>query len=166
MSDFEIRPALPEEFAAIGEVTVEAYEKGGFLAHNAEPGYANKLRDAASRAEHAELMAAVGPEGTVLGSVTLVRPGSKYSEVSREGEIEFRMLAVAPAASGRGIGAALTGAVVDRARELGAVRVVLCSLDIMATAHRMYERLGFTRIPERDWSPAPGVTLVAYALDL
>jgi predicted N-acetyltransferase YhbS len=166
VSDLEIRLARPEEFAAIGEVTVEAYQHGGFLSHNAEPGYADKLRDAASRAEHAELMAAVGPDGTVLGSVTVARPGTCYSEVSREGELEFRMLAVSPSATGRGIGAALTNAVLDRARELGASRVVLCSLDIMTTAHRMYERLGFMRIPGRDWSPAPGVTLIAYALDL
>jgi predicted N-acetyltransferase YhbS len=166
VSDFEIRPARLAEFAAIGEVTVEAYQHGGFLAHNAEPGYAGKLRDAASRAEHAELVAAVAPDGTVVGSVTVVRPGTRYSEVSLDGELEFRMLAVAPSAAGRGIGAALTNAVLDRARELGAFRVVMCSLSIMTTAHRMYERLGFTRIPDRDWSPAPGVALVAYSLDL
>jgi hypothetical protein len=36
----------------------------------------------------------------------------------------------------------------------------------MTAAHRIYERLGFTRIPERDWSPVPGVDLLAYRLDL
>ncbi|HEV7974306.1 GNAT family N-acetyltransferase [Amycolatopsis sp.] len=162
MSDIEIRPARAEEFATIGEVTVEAYTAGGFLGENAEPAYENKLRDSAARAEHAELIAAVDADGTVLGSVTVVHPGTLFSEVSREGELEFRMLAVRPSVSGRGIGAALTGAVLDRAREVGAHRVVMSSLDIMTTAHRMYERLGFTRLPDRDWSPAPGVHLVAY----
>jgi predicted N-acetyltransferase YhbS len=166
VSDFEIRAARAEEFAAIGEVTVEAYTAGGFLGENAEPAYEDTLRDAASRAEHAELVAAVDADGTVLGSVTVVHPGTRYSEVSREGELEFRMLAVRPSATGRGLGAALTGAVLDRARELNAQRVVLCSLDIMTTAHRMYERLGFIRLPDRDWSPAPGVHLVAYSQDL
>ena len=28
------------------------------------------------------------------------------------------------------------------------------------------ERLGFTRLPERDWHPVPGVELLVYALDL
>jgi predicted N-acetyltransferase YhbS len=162
VSDFEIRAARAEEFATIGEITVEAYTAGGFLGENAEPAYADKLRDAASRAEHAELVAAVDADGTVLGTVTVVHPGTRYSEVSREGELEFRMIAVRPSATGRGVGAALTGAVLDRARELNAQRVVLCSLDIMTTAHRMYERVGFTRLPDRDWSPAPGVNLVAY----
>lgn len=166
MSDIEIRPARPDEFAAIGEITVEAYTAGGFLGENAEPAYENKLRDAASRAEHAELLAAVDADGTVLGSVTVVHPGTRYSEISREGELEFRMLAVRPSATGRGIGGALTGAVLDRAREVGARRVVMSSLDLMTTAHRMYERLGFTRRPELDWSPAPGVCLVAYTYAL
>ncbi|MBK1789509.1 GNAT family N-acetyltransferase, partial [Prauserella sp. ASG 168] len=52
----------------------------------------------------------------------------------------------------------------DRARELDASRVVLCSLDTMRTAHRLYERLGFRRLPERDCEPAPGVALIAYEL--
>jgi hypothetical protein len=36
----------------------------------------------------------------------------------------------------------------------------------MVAAHRLYERLGFTRLPERDWSPLPGVHLMAYGLEL
>ena len=44
--------------------------------------------------------------------------------------------------------------------------MVLSSSTTMHAAHRLYERLGFTRLPERDWSPVPGVQLVAYALPL
>ena len=36
----------------------------------------------------------------------------------------------------------------------------------MTAAHRLYERLGFTRLPERDWSPMPGVDLLVYAREL
>ena len=36
----------------------------------------------------------------------------------------------------------------------------------MTTAHRIYERLGFVRLPTRDWSPIAGVDLYAFALDL
>ena len=42
----------------------------------------------------------------------------------------------------------------------------MCSAAYMTTAHRIYERLGFTRLPERDWSPRPGVDLYAFSLDL
>ena len=67
------------------------------------------------------------------------------------------MLAVAPDARRQGVGEALARLVLDRFRELGAAAIVLSSLAEMAAAHRLYERLGFDRIPERDWSPAPGV---------
>ena len=36
----------------------------------------------------------------------------------------------------------------------------------MRAAHRLYERTGFRRLPERDWSPRPGVQLLAYSLEL
>ncbi|WP_158887454.1 GNAT family N-acetyltransferase [Amycolatopsis anabasis] len=165
MSEFEIRPARPGELAEIGEITVAAYRGEGFL-DGAEAGYAEKLRDTEARARDAELLAAVDAEGVVLGSVTVVRPGTALAEISREGELEFRMLSVAPAARGRGVGEALTRAVLSRAQELGAHQVVLSSLDKMTTAHRLYERLGFTRLPERDWGPEPHVRLLAYAFPL
>jgi len=35
----------------------------------------------------------------------------------------------------------------------------------MTAAHRIYQRLGFERVPERDWSPIAGVDLLAFALE-
>jgi len=160
MTEIEIRPARADEFDALGDVTVEAYRIEGFF--DTDAGYEAKLRDVAGRAEHAELLVAVDPDGQVVGSVAVVRPGSALAEISRPGELEFRMLAVASAARGRGIGEALTRVVLDRGREIGAGKVVLSSLDVMRSAHRLYERIGFRRLPERDWHPHPGVNLVAY----
>lgn len=128
--------------------------------------YVNELSNAAWRAEEAELLVAADPEGTLLGTVTVCTPGSPLGEVSRPGELEFRMLAVAPEARGRGVGQALVQAVLNRADERGARRVVLCSTERMSVAHRLYERLGFVRIPERDWHPVPDLLLLAFALDL
>ncbi|HJQ44740.1 MAG TPA: GNAT family N-acetyltransferase [Amycolatopsis sp.] len=159
-----VRPARPDEFAEVGVMTVAAYEADGLLAADAE--YRHELSDAARRAEQAELLVAVTPAGELLGSVTITPPGSALAEISRDGELEFRMLSTAPAARGRGVGEALTKAVVDRAGELGARRVVLCSLDSMTTAHRLYTRLGFVRLPDRDWEPAPGFWLRAFGLAL
>lgn len=164
MGDVEIRPPRPEEYAAAGEVTVRAYDVDGHLARDV--GYDAELRDVARRVELAEVLVAVGEAGDVLGCVTIVQPGSAYAEISRPGELEFRMLAVAPSARGRGVGEALTRAVLDRARTLGLRRVVLSSLDGMRSAHRLYERLGFTRLPERDWRPFPHISLVAYRIDV
>lgn len=164
MSDLEIRPARADELKAVGELTLDAYVSGRVLAEDV--GYAGELLDAARRAELAELLVAVDGSGALLGTVTVVRPGTEFAEVSREGELEFRMLGVHPSATGRGVGEALTRAVIDRARQLAAVRVVLCSMSTMTRAHRLYERLGFVRLPERDWEPHPDVLLIAYGLDL
>ena len=164
MSDVEIRPPRPEEYAAAGEVTVQAYAVDGHLVDGI--GYDVELRDVARRVRQAEGLVAVDDTGAVLGTVTVVRPESEYAEVSRPGELEFRMLAVAPSARGRGIGEALTRAVLDRARALGARKVVLSSQEGMRGAHRLYERLGFTRLPERDWQVLPHVTLIAYQIDV
>jgi hypothetical protein len=43
---------------------------------------------------------------------------------------------------------------------------MLSSLAAQAPAHRIYERLGFRRLPERDWTPYPGVDLMAFRLEL
>nr|WP_221471836.1 GNAT family N-acetyltransferase [Amycolatopsis umgeniensis] len=160
----EIRPARAGELEAVGELTLAAYSEDYGLVEGV--GYAAELVDAAKRAEQAELLVAVDGDGALVGTVTIARPGTPFAELSREGELEFRMLGVSPSATGRGIGEALTRAVIERARELDADRVVLCSLVTMKRAHRLYERLGFTRLPERDWEPHPGVTLIAYRLEL
>ncbi|MEV6878766.1 GNAT family N-acetyltransferase [Amycolatopsis sp. NPDC051128] len=164
MGDVEIRPPRPEEYAAAGEVTVQAYDVDGHLA--GDVGYDAELRDIARRAELAEVLVAVDGAGEVVGTVTVVRPESAYAEISRPGELEFRMLAVAPSARGRGVGEALTRAVLDRARRLGIRKVVLSSVDSMHSAHRLYERLGFARLAERDWRPFPHISLIAYQIDL
>jgi ribosomal protein S18 acetylase RimI-like enzyme len=87
-------------------------------------------------------------------------------EVSRPGEAEIRTLAVDPAASGQGIGEALTRRMLDLARERGFGAVILSSSTTMHAAHRLYERLGFVRHPERDWSPGRGIQLITYGLTL
>jgi Predicted acetyltransferase len=159
-----IRTATPADYAAIAELTVDAYEADGHLAD--ENGYRETLADVAGRASAGEiLVAAEGPD--VLGAVLfMAQPGSAYSEIARPGEAEFRMLAVAPKAQRRGIGERLVRACLDRARAAGAQAVVISARDFIQGPLRLYARLGFVRIPERDWSPIPGVQLVALKYDL
>jgi ribosomal protein S18 acetylase RimI-like enzyme len=128
--------------------------------------YAEVLRDVADRVKSAEVLVAVDDDGTVLGTVTNVPDGGPYGEIARADEAEFRMLAVDPAAQGRGVATALVRACVADAVRRGRERLVLSSGTWMTTAHRIYERLGFVRAPERDWTPVPGVDLTAYVLDL
>ena len=156
-----VRPVRPEEHARVGELTIAAYSANRDLGD-----YAGVLRDVDSRVKSAEVLVAVDGNGTIVGSVTNVPDGGPYGEIAREGEGEFRMLAVDPAAQGRGVGTLLTQACVDDARRRGRERIVLSSGTWMTPAHRIYTRLGFVRDPARDWTPVPGVELTAYALDL
>ena len=102
----------------------------------------------------------------VLGAVLFVQHGSEYSELAREGEAEFRMLAVAPWAQRRGVGETLAAACLQRARELGCRSVVICVRDFAADAQRLYKRMGFAREPSRDWSPYEGIMLLGLRYDL
>ncbi|MGW1891213.1 GNAT family N-acetyltransferase [Streptomyces sp. NPDC002004] len=168
--DIVIRQAEAEEFAALGEITAQAYLGDGLLSFGESDGYLVNLRDVAGRAEHAEVLAAVDGLGRVLGGVTFVpSPASPMADLAREGESEIRMLAVAREARGAGAGEALVRACVDRARAAGRTRVVLSTQRAMHAAHRLYERLGFTRAPERDWNPIPhidDIDLLVYELAL
>jgi ribosomal protein S18 acetylase RimI-like enzyme len=159
-----IRDALPEEYERIGELTASVYVADGYLSSDSE--YIGELQDAESRAKHAELIAAVDePTGSVLGSVTFCRPGTPFSEIARDGEAEFRMLVVDHAARGRGVGETLVRECMRRARDAGCHRLVLLTTPRMRTAHRLYERLGFRRVPERDWWPRPDFQLMAFEVE-
>jgi ribosomal protein S18 acetylase RimI-like enzyme len=158
-----VRPATPAEFPEIARVTLAAYEADGQVKNTG--GYDAALVDVAGRAAAGELLVAVSG-ADVLGAVLFVRPGSPYAELSRPGEAEFRMLAVDPAAQGRGVGRALARACVDRAVAAGCTAMVICVRDFAAAAQRLYESIGFVRTPSLDWSPVAGVQLWALRLDL
>jgi ribosomal protein S18 acetylase RimI-like enzyme len=165
MSSIVVRTATPADFDAIGRLTVAAYAADGQLAGGY--GYAEVLADVSGRAGAGELLVAVDETtAAVVGAVLFVLPGSRYAELSGPGEAEFRMLAVDPVAQGRGVGEALARACVARAAALGSSAVVICARSFSYPAHRLYARLGFVRTPERDWSPAPGIDLLAMRLDL
>jgi ribosomal protein S18 acetylase RimI-like enzyme len=160
---YEIRLARPAEYDAVGELTAAAYASDGFIPEGSD--YGLTLRAAADRAEKAELWVAAR-DTELLGTVTYCVPGSVYREIGLDDEGEFRMLGVSGTARGLGVGTALTQLCIDRSRELGFRRIVMSSATYMTTAHRIYQRLGFTRLPHRDWSPRPGIDLYAFSLNL
>ncbi len=159
MSDLVVRRAEPSDLEAAGELTVAAYAE---FTSGPDDHYLARLRDAGRRDREAELWVAER-DGVVVGTVTVALPGSPWREIAAEDEGEFRMLAVAPAARRQGVGEALTRHVLQRFRSAGFRGVVLSSLAEMTSAHRVYERHGFRRAPERDWSPIAGVELIAFS---
>ncbi|KAA6219609.1 GNAT family N-acetyltransferase [Streptomyces filamentosus] len=166
--DFTIRAVRPEEHEEVGELTARAYLDDGHLTFGEDDPYLPVMKDVARRAVEAEVLVAADAEGALLGAVTFTPGGGEWADIAGADEAEFRLLAVARGARGRGVGEALVRACVDRARTLdGCVRVVLSTQDRMTSAHRIYRRLGFVRVPERDWSPVPGLSpLWAFSLDV
>lgn len=159
----EIRPARPEEHDVLGQLTLEAYRTVGEWS----AAYEAELVDVGHRAAHATVLVAADGDGTPLGCLTLVLPGPNVLSEHREPEAaSIRMLAVAPAARGRGVGEALTRDAIDRARAAGATAMVLHSAMNMADAHRLYGRLGFVRDESLDWEPEPDVELLGFRLAL
>ncbi|MFF0436237.1 GNAT family N-acetyltransferase [Streptomyces sp. NPDC004327] len=168
--DFMIRDVRPEEYEALGELTARVYLDDGHLLQGEDDWYFGHLKNVAGRAELAEVLVAVAEDGTVLGGVTFVPAPGVMGDRATEGETEIRMLAVGRAARGRGVGEALVRACIERARAVpGCLRIVLSTQPDMTTAHRIYERLGFHRAPERDWAPIPELPdflLLCYSLEL
>lgn len=158
-----VRPATATEYDTIGALTADVFERERL----AGPAYVEILRDAPTRAAlpNTELLVAV--DGTaLLGAVTLCLPDCPWAQDALPDEAEMRMLVVAPTSRGSGVGAALVDACIQRACAVGARRLVLSTKREMAAAQRLYGRLGFGRLPERDRTPRPGLELLAYSLDL
>ena len=155
----EVRTAAEAEFAEIAELTATTYRTEGYGGES----YESTLRDVAGRAHAATvLIALVGDE--VVGSVAVATRGGAYAEMAAPGEAVIRMLVVSPAARGSGAGTALVRACLDAALADGCDVVRLSTEATMTAAHRIYERLGFVRTPERDWEPVPGLRLLTYEL--
>lgn len=182
VGDVAVRPVHAHEHDRVAALTLAAY---GQLAVDLGP-YEATLADVAGRAAAAEVLVAVlaggglpgaapadpgggqigaRADGGLLGAVTYVPDRhSPYAEFADADAAGIRMLAVAPAAQGRGIGALLVDACIDRAAAAGRTRVVLHTTTDMAAARRLYERRGFRRDPDRDWRPQEGVALIGYVL--
>jgi ribosomal protein S18 acetylase RimI-like enzyme len=164
-SPLEIRPIRPDEHDALAAMTERAYR----VIHGEviDGLYVDDLLDVAGRAAAAEVLVAVDADGTLLGGVTYVPDRtSAMAEFDDDDAASVRMLAVDPRFQGRGAGAALMAACLDRARADGRHRMVLHTTADNTFAREMYERMGFRRDPARDWEPDPAVQLVGYELDL
>jgi GNAT superfamily N-acetyltransferase len=160
-----VRPVGPgDDLGAIGHLVVEAYRTlPGYVR---EPAYELELADVATRVALAEV-AVAELDRAVVGCVTFVPDaGNALAEFDDADAAGIRMLAVDPLARGAGIGATLVGWCLERARAAGRRRVLLHSAHYMPAAHRLYERLGFARDPDRDWTPVPGIALLGYRLEL
>ena len=165
MPELLIRDARSSDRDAICEVTLAAYhEYARQMPARWESYRQNILTTLADIKPAEQLVAEQG--GAIVGNVLLypalsIGPTRDGVPVRRLWP-EVRLLAVAPAARGRGIGTALMQECVRRARQSGAGVLTLHTTELMQAAMRVYERMGFVRAPELDFHPAPGLTIKGY----
>jgi GNAT superfamily N-acetyltransferase len=162
--DVIIRDARPGERAAVGELRVSAYRALGLLPEGSE--YAQTLRGFGFGGDCTILVALDETSDEILGTITL-EPFDGTSELARDDtEADVRAFAVAARAQGKGVGRVLLQAVIERAEKSGLRRLRLCTQPAMRAAQHLYAATGFSRTPELDFSPVPGLILRAYELYL
>jgi ribosomal protein S18 acetylase RimI-like enzyme len=93
-----------------------------------------------------DLFIALSDDGSIVGMATLV---TFRIPTGRRAWIED--VVVDEAVRGQGVGDALTRAMVDRARDFGAVTVDLTSRPAREAANRLYERAGFVQRNTNVW---------------
>jgi len=145
---------------------VAAYRALGLLPEGSQ--YERTLRGFGFGDDCAVLVAAGGDGDAagILGTITL-EPYGPASELARDQtEADLRAFAVAPQAQGLGVGRQLLLAAIDHAAARGLRVLRLCTRPPMKAAQHLYAGAGFSRTPELDFEPLPGVPLRAYELAL
>lgn len=159
-----IRDARPDEYPAVGELRVAAYRAIGLLPEDSA--YAGTLRGFGFGGDCVVLVAAGDAGDGILGTITL-EPFGPDSELARDQtEADIRAFAVAPGAQGQGVGRQLLLAAIACAGPRGVRHLRLCTRSPMRAAQHLYTTTGFSRTPDFDFEPLPGLMLRAYELAL
>lgn len=163
----EIRRVAADDWALLRTVRLAALEEaptafGSTLAREADLGDDVWRRRAAEGAEAVRSVTFLAErDGDVVGLVIGVR------DVAGEGTSGLYSLWVAPSARGRGVAAALVGAVVDWARAAGSRRLVLDVTEHNEAALSLYARLGFRSTGRsKPWPSQAGLREIELVLEL
>lgn len=160
-----IRDAAEEELPFIRVQRVHSYEEHG---SRIPSGHWNALKQSISSDADAQpdvelIVAEV--DGRIAGSVALfpAKTDAYKGYVEKLDYPEIRMLAVSPEARGKGVATALVSECIRRTKENGHRSIGLHTADFMESAMRLYENLGFVRLPKFDFEPAnDGIIVKAF----
>ena len=162
-----LREARSDELDNVSLLIGDAYRQyENFLPAVVWKFYMKDIMDVRRRLNESQLIVAE-LEGQLVGTVTLyLDAGHSSLEMWPKGWAGIRLLAVHPTYRGRGIGRALMEECIRRCRNRGIATIGLHTTEMMDIARRMYEEMGFVRVPEFDFHPRPEVVVMAYRLDL
>ncbi|SJZ63272.1 GNAT family N-acetyltransferase [Sediminibacterium ginsengisoli] len=154
-----IRNAMPHEFERTGQLMVDAYiALEAFPGPDEEPRYYQMLANVGTLTEKpgVDLIICISGDGVIAGAVVYFEDMAHYgsgADVSGEKEAAgFRLLAVAAHTRGCGIGKMLVSECIRRAGIQKRRQVIIHSTKFMRVAWGMYERMGFKRAAELDFT--------------
>lgn len=160
-----IRDAREDEHSYIKELRLEAYTEH---ANKIPEDHWNVLKEQVlSDADLQESVLRFVAEinGKIVGSVAVFPPktdayGGLVGELDNP---EIRMLAVSSEARGKGVASALIKECIQRVKKQGFGYIGLHTADFMESAIKLYERLGFERLPQFDFEPSnDGIIVKAF----
>jgi GNAT superfamily N-acetyltransferase len=169
-----IRPAHTGDYHRVRGLLISSYlEYRDCLPPDLFGAYLVDLVDLERRHDLGEILVAEH-DGAIVGTATF------YPDATDDGTgwpataSSIRAVAVRPSMRGHGIGGALLDVCLGRARRRGSAQVCLHTAPFMEAAIRLYESIGFTRVPAFDvdvtkripGTPSGELTIAAYALDL
>lgn len=149
IDDFIIQPLArsPRQDAELEQLLYDAYVPAGFT----EATRATTLFRAEAVHTRGFTFGACDLSGALLGTITLVPGGRAACRLAGAQEVELHLLAVRADARGRGVGEALVNALLRAAEAQGATAAWLWTQPAMTSAQRLYRRLHFQRVPQRDF---------------
>jgi len=157
--EYTIRNAEPSEFVEVGKLMVKVYSQlDGFPKEIEQPDYYKMLANIGNftTKPKTELLVAVSSEGQTAGGVVYFNDmqyyGSGGTATKEKNASGFRLLAVDPSARGNGIGELLTNKCISKAREQENAQVIIHTTKAMQIAWKMYEKLGFKRSEDLDFT--------------
>lgn len=165
----EIRDALNHELNVVREQRVKAYEEHKLSIPSAHWEALHQAISSDADIDSGAQTIVAEFDGEIVGSVVLCSENTDaYRGLTGMSEYpEIRMLAVATHARNKGIAKLLINECVHRAKKKGIQYVGLHTADFMKNAVRLYEQMGFKRVPEFDFEPAnDGIIVKAYRLFL
>lgn len=165
----KIRDAAEDELPFLRQQRVKAYEEH---TRKIPEGHWQALKQAIS--SKADLQPGVQHilaeiDGDIVGSIILFPAKTDAYEglADKLDYPEIRMLAVDPQFRGKGAATALVYECIQRSRKQGYKSIGLHTGEFMDGAIRLYEGLGFERLPQYDFIPADdGIVVKAYCLSL
>jgi ribosomal protein S18 acetylase RimI-like enzyme len=155
----DIERAVAEDFEAVAALWTEAYVDLGDGGRRVP----YRVEEVEDSARNGTLF--VTRQGSqIVAAVALYLPGDAGGAVRSDDEAEISRLAVSVSARRQGIARRLLAHCHEVAAASPAVATVLWSRPTQVDAHRLYESLGYRRVPERDSDDSSGGRRVIYWL--